>query len=1189
MLGVNPGTATVSYTLPTGCFVTAVVIVSAAPAAITGSTIVCSGLSATLSDATLGGTWSSSNTLVAPIGATSGTYTGLTAGTATITYTATSGCFVTTGVTVNLLPPVIGGSLNVCIGGTSALTGGGGGTWTSSNTTVATINSSGLVSGISLGTSNITFTVGTGCSSFATVTVNPLPPAITGTATVCPGTTTTLSNASAGGTWSSSATTIATVASGTGIVTGASAGTVTITYTSAVGCIATTPVTVNPLPPAILGVKNVCVGLVSVLSDAVGVGYWTSSNTSVATVIFAGGDVTGVTAGTATISYTLVSTGCYITTTMTVNPLPSAITGTTTVCQGLTTALTDAGGGTWSSGNTTIATVTSGSGIVTGVSAATTIITYTLGTGCIGTTVVTVNPLPAAISGTPVVCVGSTTGLSDITPGGTWSSGDLYVASVGIGSGVVNGLNAGTAAITYTLFTTGCINTTTVTVNPLSPITGIPYICVGSTSLLSNSIGGGTWTSTNPGVATIGLTTGLLTGVSTGTSALTYTFPVTGCLVSSVITVNPFPSAITGGSAVCVGATTTLSDSPSGGYWYSSNPTTASIDVITGIVSGLMTGTATITYTNGPGCTATKTFTVNAAVAPITGWHDLCDAGSVMTVSDASPLGIWTSTKATVTPTGLVTAYSLGLATLTYTLPTGCFASVSFMINSLPGVISGPKQLCTGVPYTFADTTVGGLWDSPDPAIGIVPSTGVVIGLSSATVVITYTGPNGCNVYDTVTIVTSPAAITGRADICLGATGTLSNSVGGGVWTKAPGGVITLGPGFGDVNGIIAGTAMVYYTTGTSCTASKTVTVLPKPALYSVTGGGSICVGAAGVHVLLSGSATGVKYKLYNTGMLIDSLPGLGSSLDFGALATPGTYTVVADNTATTCSMNMAGSAGIIVNPVLVPSVAVSVTPNDSVCAGAGVTLLATPVNGGVTPLYEWNVNGSVAASGATYTYNPIDGDVVVVRLKSNATCADPLEAYDHITLTVITPVSPVVTITAVPGTDVTDKQSVTFTANITNTVVAPAYQWLKNGKLIAGETKQTYTGKNFANYDTIRCNVTSGQLCQASGSEKVYMHVTSGGTAVLPVWGAEVLTVIPNPNKGEFVVKGTLGVTGDEEVSLQLTNMIGQVVYNSKVVARDGNLDEHIKLGSTLPNGVYLLSVHSESVSRVFHLVIEQ
>ncbi len=69
---------------------------------------------------------------------------------------------------------------------------------------------------------------------------------ITGTASVCTGSTVTLSDATTGGAWSSSTTTTATVGTG-GIVTGVAAGVATISYTSG-GSTATFSITVNAVP-----------------------------------------------------------------------------------------------------------------------------------------------------------------------------------------------------------------------------------------------------------------------------------------------------------------------------------------------------------------------------------------------------------------------------------------------------------------------------------------------------------------------------------------------------------------------------------------------------------------------------------------------------------------------------------------------------------------------------------------------------------------------------------------------------------------------------------------------------------------------------------------------------------------------------------------------------------------------------
>src|SRR5580692_11333191 len=82
------------------------------------------------------------------------------------------------------------GDTFVCIGSTTYFNDTtSGGAWSSSNTAVATINTSGEVTGILPGTSTITYSVG---PSYATITVNvyPAPAPITGPSNVCGGTVT---------------------------------------------------------------------------------------------------------------------------------------------------------------------------------------------------------------------------------------------------------------------------------------------------------------------------------------------------------------------------------------------------------------------------------------------------------------------------------------------------------------------------------------------------------------------------------------------------------------------------------------------------------------------------------------------------------------------------------------------------------------------------------------------------------------------------------------------------------------------------------------------------------------------------------------------------------------------------------------------------------------------------------------
>jgi uncharacterized protein YjdB len=473
-------------------------------------------------------------------------------------------------VTVNPLPVIaaITGTTTVCRGQTTTLANTtSGGTWKSISTGVATVNASGVVTGVSAGTSIIRYTVtnGNGCtdSVAATVTVNALPTiaAITGTTTVCVGQTTTLANTTSGGTWKSISTGVATV-NASGVVTGVSAGTSIIRYTvtNGNGCtdsVAAT-LTVNALPviSAITGGTTICVGKTTILGVASGNGVFSSTNTSVAT-ISGSGMVTGIAAGTSIIRYTVTNgNGCRdsVSTTITVNALPviAAITGGTTICVAKTTQLADAtSGGVWSSVSTGVATVNA-SGLVTGVSAGTSVIRYTVtnGNGCIDSvsTTVTVNALPviAAITGTTSVCASSTTQLADVTASGVWTSTNTSVATVN-STGLVSGISAGTSIIRYTVTNgNGCVDSvsTTVTVNALpivAPITGNTITAVTDAITLSSTTSGGVWSSSNTGIATVSAS-GVVTGVSTGTVTISYTVTNgSGCVttVTYIVTINP--------------------------------------------------------------------------------------------------------------------------------------------------------------------------------------------------------------------------------------------------------------------------------------------------------------------------------------------------------------------------------------------------------------------------------------------------------------------------------------------------------------------------------------------------------------------------------------------------------------------------------------------------------------------------
>lgn len=293
---------------------------SESKAAVHGPGVVCVGATALMYDSTssgtgcIGGVWSSSNPAVASIGSSTGIVTGVSTGTAVITYVC-SAITSTAVISVNPSPSAIsGGTSPICVGATTTLTcPTSGGTWFSASSGIASVSSStGVVTGTGIGTATIHYIVA-GCSSQQVVTVNgtPTPDSVTGPGTVCIGSSITLSCITAGGTWSSSSTAMATVSSG-GVVTGVSAGTVNITYTVSGPCgsaYRTYPVTVTSTtsPGTISGSTSVATGFTTLLSATVSGGTWSSSTPSVATVS-SSGLVTGLAIGTTTISYTV--SGC---------------------------------------------------------------------------------------------------------------------------------------------------------------------------------------------------------------------------------------------------------------------------------------------------------------------------------------------------------------------------------------------------------------------------------------------------------------------------------------------------------------------------------------------------------------------------------------------------------------------------------------------------------------------------------------------------------------------------------------------------------------------------------------------------------------------------------------------------------------------------------------------------------------
>ena len=222
-----------------------------------------------------------------------------------------------------------------------------------------------------------------------------------------------------------------------------------------------------------------------------------------------------------------------------------------------------------------------------------------------------------------------------------------------------------------------------VTAAPL-PITGFTSMCVGTCDTFHDATLGGSWLLDpgSAGLGTIGAGTGIFCGTAVGVATISYAAAGgTGCAVPYTVSVNAIPAPIVGSNQVCVGSCTPLTNTTPGGTWSITPGTYASVGATTGNLCGTAAGSpSTVKYTVA-GCFSSMPVTVNALPSPIVGTSHVCQGCTVVLTSPGTGTGTWSSSSgllATVTPgpsssTAVTGGVTTGIATITYTLPTGCF------------------------------------------------------------------------------------------------------------------------------------------------------------------------------------------------------------------------------------------------------------------------------------------------------------------------------------------------------------------------------------------------------------------------------------------------------------------------------------------------------------------------------------
>jgi hypothetical protein len=279
----------------------------------------------------------------------------------------------------------------------------------------------------------------------------------------------------------------------------------------------------------------------------------------------------------------------------------------------------------------------------------------------------------------------------------------------------------------------------------------------------------------------------------------------------------------------------------------------------------------------------------------------------------------------------------------------------------------------------------------------------------------------------------------------------------------------------------------------------------------AITGATAVCSGTSQTYSIAA---------VANTTDYIWTLPagwtGTSTSTSITATTngTSGNVSVVAHNA---CGSSQARTLAVTSSAAVNPTISISTTAANPICAGTNVTFNSSQTNGGASPSYQWKLNGAnVGTNSASYSNAALaNGDVVSCVMTSNASCVTSATATSNsLTMTIVSSVSPGVTIAANPGTTICSGTNVTFTATPTNGGAAPSYQWKLNGANV-GTNSATYSNAALANGDVVTCVMTSNASCVTAAS------ATSNALTILVTTGLNpAVSIAANP--GNSICAGT-------------------------------------------------------------------
>lgn len=369
---------------------------------------------------------------------------------------------------------------------------------------------------------------------------------------------------------------------------------------------------------------------------------------------------------------------------------------------------------------------------------------------------------------------------------------------------------------------------------------------------------------------------------------------------------------------------------------------------------------------------------------------------------------------------------------------------------------------------------------------------------------------------------------------------------------------------------VAAGISMTCYT---KMNGNDTITVNPRPAQYSILGGGEYCPGSV-ASITTSGSENNVMYSLIFNNQVISSHDGTGNSLSFPINVVAGTYSMTATNKTTGCTTDL---GTVSIQAAALPQKFNLSADVDSICQNSDVILTLSGSENDVSyGLYNNNeLIEEKPGTGNAISWQEGNGGVYTVSA-TKMTNSCPVDMND--TVSVFQKPAPIMSfsgemqpvkfstvkyINTYPGIN---HWSVTggtlLSAQTADTAIV---QWgnigtgiLFNRKTLNGCVDSMYVGINIIDYNTpsrqarniIFTNIKTNQITvnwTRGNGDSVLVVVSRGDTVAVPNQGSSY-TANSVLGQGDIINDSTYAVYTGTGRNVTITGLDASTYYTFKV-----------------------------------------